>query len=113
MIAKKKKTVIANKTKQKIPVIANKKFQWLQAKKEKSTRMGFEPMRAEHNGLAVHRLYHSATLSFSKLVGFSMGSKIQSLKIFIKRSINPCVLGGYTDSGIAICRCSLLAGEKE
>ena len=25
--------------------------------------MGFEPMRAEHNGLAVHRLNHSATLS--------------------------------------------------
>ena len=28
-----------------------------------STRMGFEPTRAEHNGLAVHRLNHSATLS--------------------------------------------------
>ena len=26
--------------------------------------MGFEPMRAEHNGLAVHRLNLSATLSF-------------------------------------------------
>lgn len=25
--------------------------------------MGFEPMRAEHNGLAVHRLNHSATSS--------------------------------------------------
>ena len=25
--------------------------------------MGFEPTRAEHNGLAVHRLNHSATLS--------------------------------------------------
>ena len=32
-------------------------------KKKYSTRMGFEPMRAEHNGLAVHRLNHSATLS--------------------------------------------------
>ena len=32
-------------------------------KKRFSTRMGFEPMRAEHNGLAVHRLNHSATLS--------------------------------------------------
>ena len=34
-------------------------------KKEKkiSTRMGFEPTRAEHNGLAVHRLNHSATSS--------------------------------------------------
>ena len=26
--------------------------------------MGFEPTRAEHNGLAVHRLNHSATSSF-------------------------------------------------
>lgn len=25
--------------------------------------MGFEPTRAEHNGLAVHRLHHSATSS--------------------------------------------------
>ena len=30
-----------------------------------STRMGFEPTRAEPNGLAVHRLNHSATSSFS------------------------------------------------
>ncbi|TKS65945.1 General transcription factor II-I repeat domain-containing protein 2 [Collichthys lucidus] len=28
-----------------------------------ATRMGFEPTRAEHNGLAVHRLNHSATSS--------------------------------------------------
>ena len=27
------------------------------------TRMGFEPTRAEHNGLAVHRLNHSSTSS--------------------------------------------------
>ena len=27
------------------------------------TRMGLEPTRAEHNGLAVHRLNHSATSS--------------------------------------------------
>ena len=31
--------------------------------RKSSTRMGFEPTRAEHNGLAVHRLNHSATLS--------------------------------------------------
>ncbi|KAK0153565.1 Dipeptidyl peptidase 3 [Merluccius polli] len=31
--------------------------------KKISTRMGFEPTRAEHNGLAVHRLNHSATSS--------------------------------------------------
>ena len=35
--------------------------------------MGFEPMRAEHNGLAVHRLNHSATLSFHSVTGFSLG----------------------------------------
>ena len=27
--------------------------------------MGFEPTRAEHNGLAVHHLNHSATLSYT------------------------------------------------
>ncbi|XP_057708060.1 uncharacterized protein LOC130926820 [Corythoichthys intestinalis] len=31
--------------------------------RKESTRMGFEPTRAEHNGLAVHRLNHSATSS--------------------------------------------------
>ena len=40
-------------------------MEYLCVKKEKKlpTRMGFEPTRAEHNGLAVHRLNHSATLS--------------------------------------------------
>ncbi len=28
--------------------------------------MGFEPTRAEHNGLAVHRLNHSATSSYKQ-----------------------------------------------
>ena len=32
-------------------------------------RMGFEPTRAEHNGLAVHRLNHSATSSTGSLEG--------------------------------------------
>ena len=36
----------------------------LQTNKDKPTRMGFEPTRAEHNGLAVHRLNDSATSSF-------------------------------------------------
>ena len=31
--------------------------------KNKSTRMGFEPTRGDPNGLAVHRLNHSATSS--------------------------------------------------
>ena len=38
-------------------------------KKEKiPTRMGFEPTRAEPNGLAVHRLNHSATSSYGEQV---------------------------------------------
>ena len=32
-----------------------------------ATRMGLEPTRAEHNGLAVHRLDHSATSSYSEV----------------------------------------------
>ena len=32
-------------------------------RKTRTTRMGFEPTRAKHNGLAVHRLNHSATSS--------------------------------------------------
>ncbi|VEL19483.1 unnamed protein product [Protopolystoma xenopodis] len=39
-----------------------------------TTRMGFEPTRAEHNGLAVHRLNHSAT---SSLVGLGYRSQTQ------------------------------------
>ena len=35
--------------------------------KKYSTRMGFEPTRAEPNGLAVHRLNHSATSSSALL----------------------------------------------
>ena len=31
--------------------------------KKQATRMGFEPTPAERNGLAVHRLNHSATSS--------------------------------------------------
>ena len=31
---------------------------------KRTTEMGFEPTRAEHNGLAVHRLNHSATPSY-------------------------------------------------
>ena len=30
---------------------------------KRTTRMGFEPTRAEHNGLAVHHLNHSVTSS--------------------------------------------------
>ena len=36
--------------------------------KKLSTRMGFEPTHAEHNGLAVHRLNHSAHLVLHEFV---------------------------------------------
>ena len=41
------------------PDIAGKRRQ----REKLATRMGFEPTRAEHNGLAVHRLNLSATSS--------------------------------------------------
>ena len=41
--------------------------------------MGFEPTRAEHNGLAVHRLNHSATSSTMKIE-----SQIRVLNLFFK-----------------------------
>ena len=36
--------------------------------KKSTTRMGFEPTRAEPNGLAVHRLNHSATSSDAYII---------------------------------------------
>ena len=49
---------LGQKKEHKLKIIPKKK-----KKEVLSTRMGFEPTRAEHNGLAVHRLNHSATLS--------------------------------------------------
>ena len=43
--------------------------------------MGFEPTRAEPNGLAVHRLNHSATLSHNKMLQSAL---ILDLKIIEK-----------------------------
>ena len=45
--------------------------------------MGFEPMRAEHNGLAVHRLNHSATssASVSKVVEFEKNTFFSNLDV--------------------------------
>ena len=51
--------------------------------------MGFEPTRAEHNGLAVHRLNHSATSSYmlyknkNSIVFWKI--KKDSLRIVIRR----------------------------
>ena len=38
-------------------------FNFVKDEKKNSTEMGFEPTRAEHIGLAVQRLNHSATQS--------------------------------------------------
>ena len=44
--------------------VENREFKGITHQNESfATRMGFEPTRAEHNGLAVHRLNHSATSS--------------------------------------------------
>ena len=70
------------------------------AKKLPPTRMpmGFEPTRAEHNGLAVHRLNHSATSSgwwtlFLQLwrgilVGYSETLDYQMVSTYIKGSVD-------------------------
>jgi hypothetical protein len=57
--------------------------------------MGFEPTRAEHNGLAVHRLNHSATSSiqnenFENYMSFDKLNQDESNgTIFImKRALN-------------------------
>ena len=39
--------------------------------KKLTTKMGFEPTRAEPNGLAVHRLNHSATSSTTRAITVS------------------------------------------
>ena len=49
--------------------------------------MGFEPTRAEHNGLAVHRLNHSATSSDRKL------QLLETFKIYywLESLVVPCL----------------------
>ena len=44
-----------------------------------TTRMGFEPTRAEHNGLAVHRLNHSATSSSYTSVQHSLSRNLNEV----------------------------------
>ena len=51
--------------------------------------MGFEPTRAEHNGLAVHRLNHSATSSSGDLVG-------TTVDVFLSLSQFNSTLATYT-----------------
>ena len=50
--------------------------------KRLATRMGFEPTRAEHNGLAVHRLNHSATSSDDAILVLSFVLTLFSYRYF-------------------------------
>ena len=54
--------------------------------KKLPTRMGFEPTRAEPIGLAVQRLNHSATSSYSF-------TACKDKKSFPRRELNPGLLG--------------------
>ena len=54
------KLFLINKTKNQLPVYILLEFDRIQ---NLTTRMGFEPTRGDPNGLAVHRLNHSATSS--------------------------------------------------
>ena len=67
--------------------------------KNYSTRMGFEPTRAEPIGLAVQRLNHSATSSChcggkcaKKPLWTLLGNK-ENQKYFPRRELNPGLLG--------------------
>lgn len=52
--------------------------------------MGFEPTRAEHNGLAVHRLNHSATSSCVDWLysNSPIGDTFQSVYVGLERLEN-------------------------
>ena len=54
--------------------------------------MGFEPTRAEHNGLAVHRLNHSATssadaLTFCNILLQSLYSETRYLRKMLRKEV--------------------------
>lgn len=51
--------------------------------------MGFEPTRAEHNGLAVHRLDHSATSSYWEV---NLSPEIQTFPV-LKRLVTMVTSG--------------------
>jgi hypothetical protein len=59
--------------------------------------MGFEPTRAEHIGLAVQRLNHSATSSLVDGLSYQLDSTApinqMSTKRFPRRESNPGLLG--------------------
>ena len=58
--------------------------------------MGFEPTRAEHIGLAVQRLNHSATSSTEVRLAYKVSGHTllkQTDKTFPRRESNPGLLG--------------------
>ena len=44
--------------------------------------MGFEPTRGDPNGLAVHRLNHSATSSSEQLAIFELDSVVRTINYY-------------------------------
>ena len=60
------------------------KTRWTQVCQKAATRMGFEPTRAEHIGLAVQRLNHSATLSHD-VIHVDQGQVVRRLDNSIHR----------------------------
>ena len=67
--------------------------------KNKTTPMGFEPTRAEHIGLAVQRLNHSATVSYVNTSGFYYYIS----KLLIKKNSRENFFGVYYFS-IYLCQ---------
>ena len=59
-----------------------------------STRMGFEPTRAEPNGLAVHRLNHSATSSWAN-ASFSLSLLLKARFGPFQMCTNPILKTGF------------------
>ena len=59
--------------------------------------MGFEPTRAEHNGLAVHHLNHSATLSYTLKNHYShyQGQKLQTKSKKLEYTRKACMQKQY------------------
>ena len=65
------------------------------AQKSKATLVGFEPTRSKSNGLAIHRLNHSATMSVQ-------------VKWYLKEGVQ-CVTNGVSQT----CLCLLLTFSKK
>ena len=79
------------------------------ASQKSSTRMGFEPTRAEPNGLAVHRLNHSATSSWALDLSFKPYRFVTFIPVqFVHCSVNSI----FKESDREICMTSLLSAPE-